>query len=156
MKKIFVIAAAVALMQGAVFAQNLKSVAEKEVKVNYVKDFQHQVKDATNIEWFQMDEQTFKVTYLDFEKSRQAMVFTPKGSETHYYIEKKYVPTAITDTMHHMFPKYSFSDCWVRKTRGKITYQALIGKKSGILWWRKTKDPKTLNFEVDGKFINAE
>ena len=50
MKKILAFAAALMLFQGALFAQNMKSVPEKDVKVNYVKDFQRQVKDATNVE----------------------------------------------------------------------------------------------------------
>ena len=52
MKKIIAIAVAVLLCQGAVMAQKPKAVAEKDVKVNYVKDFQRQVKDATDVAWF--------------------------------------------------------------------------------------------------------
>ncbi len=156
MKKILVVAVAILLCQGATMAQKLKSVPEKDVMVNYVKDFQRQVKDATNVEWWKVDTLVFKVTYLDAEKSRQAMVFSNKGSETHYIIEKQYYPAAIKDTVNHLFPKYSIQDVWVRKMRGKMTYQASIAKKSGMLWWKKYKDFKTLNWEVDGKYINAE
>ena len=156
MKKILLLAAAAALLQGNVFAQKLKSVPEKDVTVNYVKDFQRQVKDASNIEWWKVDSLVFKVTYLDAEKSRQAMVFSNKGSETHYMVEKEYYPAAIKDTVSHLFPKHSIQDVWVRKLRGKMTYQASIAKKSGMLWWKKLKDFKTLNWEVDGKYINAE
>ncbi len=156
MKKILVIMAAVALFQGNVFAQKLKSVPEKEVKVSYVKDFQRQVKAATDVAWWQVDSLTYKVTFLDEEKSRQAMLFSNKGSETHYIIEKQYYPAAIKDTVNHLFPKYNIQDVWVRKMRGKMTYQAAIAKKSGMLWWKKLKDYKTLNWEVDGKYINAE
>ena len=156
MKKILAIAVAVLLCQGAVMAQKPKAVAEKDVMVNYVKDFQRQVKDATNVEWWQVDSLTYKVTYLDNEKSRQAMVFSNKGSETHYIIDKQYYPHAVKDTVSHMFPKHTIEGVWVRKVRGKMTYQACIAKKSGVLWWKKMKDYKTLNWEVDGKFINAE
>ena len=156
MRKIFAIATVALLLQGAAIAQNLKSVPEKDVKVNYVKDFQRQVKDATNVEWFMIDEYNYKVTYLDYEKSRQAMVFNSKGSETHYYIDKQYVPSAIKDTVSHLFPKCKVQDCWVRKTRGKMTYQASIAKVSGFLWWKRVTDPKVLNFEVDGRYIGEE
>lgn len=156
MKKILAIAVAVVLCQGAVMAQKPKAVAEKDVKVNYVKDFQRQVKDVTDVAWWQVDSLTFKVTYLDNEKSRQAMLFSNKGSETHYLIEKQYYPTAVKDTVAHMFPKYTIEDVWVRKARGKMTYQAAIYKKSGCLCWKKVTDYKTVNWEVDGKFINAE
>ena len=156
MKKILAFAVAITLLGGAVFAQKEKAVAEKDVKVNYVKDFQRQVKEATNVEWWQIDEQTFRVTYIDAEKSRQGMLFSNKGSETHYFIDKKYYPHAVVDTVNHMFNGYNITDVWVRKMRGKMTYQARIAKKSGFLWWKKEKDVKKLNFEVDGKYINAE
>ncbi|MBR4738629.1 MAG: hypothetical protein IK058_01355 [Bacteroidales bacterium] len=157
MKKILAIAVAVVLCQGAVMAQKPKAVAEKDVKVNYVQDFQRQVKDATNVQWWQMDSLTYKVVYLDNEKSRQAMVFTNKGSETHYYVEKQYIPAAIKDTVNHLYPQYTIGDVWVRKVRGnKMTYQACITKTSGFLCWKKVKDHKVLNWEVDGKYINAE
>ena len=156
MKKVIVFSAAVLLFGGVAFAQKAKPVAEKEVKVNYVKDFQRQVKDATNVAWWKVDSLTFKVTYLDAEKSRQAMLFNNKGSETHYIIDKQYYPAAVKDTVSHLFPKHTIQEVWVRKVRGKMTYQASIAKKSGMLWWKKLSDYKTVNWEVDGKYINAE
>lgn len=153
MKKIAIIAATLLFVQGALLAQ--KSVPEKDVKVNYVKDFQRQVKDAKSVQWFQMDENTFKVTYRDAENSRQAMVFNNKGMETHYIIEDHY-PHSIMDTVKHLFPKYSITDVWVRKVRNKLTYQARIAKVKGFLWWKKETDAKTLNWEVDGKYIGEE
>ena len=156
MKKIFAFTAVVLLCAGPLFAQKEKAVAEKEVKVNYVKDFQRQVKDVENVAWWQVDSLTYKVTYTDADKSRQAMVFSNKGSETHYFIDKQYYPHAVTDTVNHMYNGYNITDVWVRKMRGKMTYQARIAKKSGFLWWKKEKDVKLLDFEVDGKFISAE
>ena len=153
MKKIFALAVAVTLFGSVAFSQNEKTVAEKDVKVNYVKDFQRQVKDATNVVWWQIDEQTFRVNYLDGEKSRQAMLFSNKGSETYYYIDKQYYPNAVKDTVSHLFKGYSLTDVWVRKVRSKMTYQARIAKKSGFLWWKKESDAKVLNWEVDGKYI---
>jgi hypothetical protein len=153
MKKIFALTATLMLMGGMTFAQTLKAVPEKDVKVNYVKDFQRQVKDATDVVWYQIDENTFKVTYLDEEKSKQAMVFSNKGSETHYIIDKQYYPAAVRDTVNHLFKGYDITDVWVRKMRGKMTYQARIAKKKGFLWWKKETDVKTLNWEVDGKYI---
>ncbi len=153
MKKILAFAAALMLFQGALFAQNMKSVPEKDVKVNYVKDFQRQVKDATNVEWYQVDENAFKVIYLDAEKCRQAMVFSNKGTETHYYIDKEYYPAAVRDSVSHLFKGYDITDLWVRKMRGKMTYQARIALKKGFLWWKKEVDVKTINWEVDGNYI---
>lgn len=156
MKRILTIAATAVLMQGALLAQNEKTVAEKDVKINYVKDFQRQVKDPSNVVWWQLDEQTFRVNYLDSKNSRQAMIFSNKGAETYYYIEKQYIPAAVRDTVDHLFPKYTICDVWVRKVRSKMTYQARIAKKSGFLWWKKESDAKVLNWEVDGKYIGVE
>lgn len=153
MKKIALIAAALLLSQGALMAQ--KKVAEKDVKVSYVKDFQRQVKEPTNVQWYQIDENTFKVDYLDNEKSPQAMVFSNKGMETHYIIEDHF-PLSITSYIKANYPKYSIDQLWVRKARNKMTYQARIIQKKGFLWWKKVVDTKVLNFEVDGKFISAE
>ena len=153
MRKIFAYAAALMLLNGITFAQDYKSVPEKDVKVNYVKDFQRQVKDPTNVEWYQMDENTFKAIYLDSEKSRQAMVFSNRGSETHYFIDKKFYPSCVRDTVNNLYNGYNVTDVWVRKVRGKMTYQARIAKKSGFLFWKKETDFKVLNWEVDGKYI---
>ena len=40
--------------------------------------------------------------------------------------------------------------------RGKMTYQAYIAKMGGFLCWKKEKESKLVNWEVDGKYINAE
>ena len=155
MKKIALIAALFFLSSGVLFAQ--KAVNEQDVKINYIKDFQRQMPNATNIAWWQIDENTFKVTYLDDEKSPQAMVFSNKGMETHYIIEDKhYFPATIVEYVKANFAGFDITDLWVRKARNKMTYQARIAKKSGCLWWKKEKDPKILNFEVDGKFIEEQ
>ena len=155
MKKIALIAALFFLSSGALFAQ--KAVNEQDVKVNYVKDFQRQMPNATNIAWWQIDENTFKVTYLDEEKSRQAMVFSNKGMETHYIVENSdYYPKAIVDYVKAKHPGFNITDLWARKARNKMTYQTRIARKSGFLWWKKEKEVKILDFEVDGKFISAE
>ena len=153
MKKITLIAVALLLSQGVIMAQ--KKVAEKDVKAAFVKDFQRLSKNPTSVEWWQYDENTFKVTFRDSEKSRMAMVFSNKGMETHYIIEDHY-PHSITSYVKANYSKHSVTDLWVREIRGKMTYQARIAKKSGFLWWKKEKDVKMLNFEVDGKYINAE
>lgn len=150
MKKIIITAALALLVAGGAAAQ--KAIPEKEVKVNYVKDFQRQEKNATEVQWWRVDSLTYKVTFRDAEKSRTAMLFSNKGMETHYFIEDHY-PHAILDTLASLYPAYSVKDVWVRKVRNKMTYQACIVKKSGFLWWRKESDPKVLNFEIDGRFI---
>ena len=150
MKKITLIAVALLLSQGVIMAQ--KKVAEKDVKAAFVKDFQRLSKNPTSVEWWQYDENTFKVTFRDSEKSRMAMVFSNKGMETHYIIEDHY-PHSITSYVKANYSKHSVTDLWVREIRGKMTYQARIAKKSGFLWWKKETDVKVLSWEVDGKYI---
>ena len=153
MKKIALFAALVFLSSGVLFAQ--KAVNEQDVKVNYIKDFQRQAKDATDIQWWQIDDNTFKATFLDEEKSRQAMVFSNKGMEVHYIIDdSKYYPKAIVDYIKANFSGYDIKEFWVRKARNKMTYQARISKTSGFLFWKKESDPRVLSFETDGKFID--
>lgn len=157
MKKIITLVALAALMQTAAMAQQEKAVAEKEVKINYVNDFQKQVKNATDIAWYRVDSLTYKVRYTDEEQSRQAMVFSNRGTETHYYIDSRWYPQAIRDTVSRHYVGFSIDELWVRKARGKMTYQARIAQRSGFLWWKKVKAVKTLNFETaDYKFINEE
>ncbi len=154
MKKIALIAALFFLSSGVLFAQ--KAVNEQDVKINYIKDFQRQVKDATDIQWWQIDDNTFKVTFRDEEKSRQAMVFSNKGMEVHYIVEdSQYYPKAIVEYIESNYDGYDIKELWVRKARNKMTYQVTVTKTSGFLFWKKESDPKTLNFEVDGKFIDA-
>ena len=57
------------------------------------------------------------------------------------------------DSVSHLFKGYEITDVWVRKMRGKMTYQARIALKKGFLWWKKEVDVKTINWEVDGKYI---
>ncbi len=153
MKKIALFAALFFLSSGVLFAQ--KAVNEQDVKVNFVKDFQRQVKDASDIQWWQIDDNTFKVTYRDEEKSRQAMVFSNKGMEVHYIVENSdYYPKSIVDYVKSNFSDYDIKELWVRKARNKMTYQVRVSKTSGILWWKKESDPKILSFETDGKFID--
>lgn len=153
MKKIVAATIALVLLGGTLFAQNIKAVPEKDVTAKFVKDFHNQQKDASDVAWWQIDSLTFKVTFLDADKSRQAMILSNKGTETHFFIDKKYYPAAIRDTVSHLFPDFTIDDVWVRKVRNKMTYQAKIVKMGGFLWWRKVKATKLLNWEVDGKYI---
>lgn len=156
MKRIMSLVAVAALCCGPLAAQRETRVAEKDVDVNYVQDFQRQAAGAKDVAWWKSGEDAFKATYLDAENSRQAMVFSPRGSETHYFVDLRYCPAAVRDTAARLFPAYKLEKVWVRKMRGKMTYQARVVKRSGFLWWRKEVDAKVLNFEVDGRYINID
>ena len=83
------------------------------------------------------------------------MVFSNKGMETHYIIEDHF-PQSIVDYVKANYNGSKVTDLWARKARNKMSYQARIARKSGFLWWKKEKDVKILNFEIDGKFISEE
>lgn len=154
MKRILIAMTMVALGMGQLMAQKETPLNEKDVDVNTVKDFQHQQAGATHVAWWKTGDDIYKVTYIDAEGSRQAMLFSPRGTETLYYVDAQYCPHSVRDTVVSLYPGYAIDQVWVRKVRGKYTYQVRVAVKSGFLWWRKETDAKLLNFEVDGKFIN--
>ena len=156
MKKIFILATLVLMCQTVVFAQKMKTVKESDVPMRYVKDFQNQAKQAQNVTWtMTADSVVFMATFNTVDGDKQAIRFSPKSTETRYYVESKYYPHAIMDTIAHLYPKYKVQEIYIRSLKGKMTYQAAIARVKGFLFWRKTVDPKTVSFETDGKLIEA-
>lgn len=155
MKKIIVVALIAILSQGVVFAQKVKTVAEKDVPVRYVQDFQRNAKDASSVVWSMVDSTTYDASFTNAKGSDIVYRFTVKGMETRYIIPSKYYPHAITDTLSAQYPKYKITSLYTRNLRNKVTYQARIAQTKGFLC-KKEKNVKLLNFETDGKFIDAE
>ena len=147
MKKILVLAALVVMSQAVVFAQKEKTVKEADVPVRYVKDFQNQASDAQNVVW------TMALDSVDGDK--QAIRFTTKTSETRYYIEDKYIPHAIKDTVAHQFPKHKISEVYIRNLKGKMTYQCRIYQNKGFLFWKRETNVKIISFETNSKIIEV-
>lgn len=155
MKKIFALSIALILAQGLCLAQQGKSVAESSVNSRYVQDFQRQHKDAQNVKWQQIDSTTYEALFTNGDGEQQGMRFTPKGTEDRYYIDAKYTPKFMKDTIDHMFKDYSLRQVYVKTAKKKSSYHAYICKRSGFLFWKKDKEPKTLNFETTGKYIDS-
>ncbi|MCQ2297634.1 MAG: hypothetical protein MJZ51_03325 [Bacteroidales bacterium] len=155
MKKIIAVALIAIFAQGIVFAQKAKTVAEKDVPVRYVQDFQRNAKDATSVVWSLVDSNIYDATFVNAKNTQMVYRFTPKGMETRYMIPSKYYPHAITDTVAHQYPKHKVTSLYTRNFRNKVTYQARIAQKKCFLS-KKEKNVKLLNFETDGKFIDAE
>lgn len=155
MKKILIIALIAILAQSAVFAQKAKSVNEKDVPPRYVQDFQRNAKDVKSVAWTKIDSTTFDATFVNTNNTTMIYRFTPKGMETRYIIDSKWYPHAIKDTVSHQYPKHKITDLYVRNAHNKVTYQTRIAQKKGFIC-KKEKDIKMLNFETDGKFIDAE
>ena len=158
MKKLILLVFSTILLQGIVQAQTPRQVSEKEVKSKYVQDFQRLAPDAKQVQWSLIDENTFQANFLNTDNEKQAILFSNKGTETHFFIDPEYYPTFVKDTISKMHPKHTINELYVLKVKNKMTYQTKIAitKKKGILWWKKveSKDPKTVNFEIDGNFIN--
>lgn len=156
MKKIVVLVALVALCQTMVFAQKEKSVKESDVPARYVKDFQNQVKEATNVSWtMAVDSSAYMATFINSEGDKQALRFTPKTSEERFYIEERYYPHDIKDSVASMYPKHHITDLYVRNLKGKMTYQCRIARKKGFLFCKKETDVKVISFETNCKIIEV-
>ena len=156
MKKILVLAALVVMSQAVVFAQKEKTVKEADVPVRYVKDFQNQASDAQNVVWtMALDSSAYMSTFTSVDGDKQAIRFTTKTSETRYYIEDKYIPHAIKDTVAHQFPKHKISEVYIRNLKGKMTYQCRIYQKKGFLFWKRETNVKIISFETNSKIIEV-
>lgn len=155
MKKILTLATILLLAQGVSYAQQGKTVAESSVAPRYVQDFQRQQKEAQNVKWQKIDSTTFEALFTNTDGELQGMRFTPKGTEDRYYIDTKYTPKFMKDTVDHMFKGYSMKQVYVKTAKKKSTYHALISKRSGFLFWKKETNPTTLNFETTGKYIDS-
>lgn len=149
MKKILAIMAAVLLCQVAVMAQKPQNVAEQDVPERYVKDFQRQAPDASRVMWYKEKSDVFMVTYQAKDMC-QSIRFTPRGLETRYAVDLKWTPQAIKDSVSHNYPKYKIREVNVLNVKNKSTYEAKISLSK-----KKDKSAKLLNFETDGKFIDA-
>lgn len=155
MKKIIALALVAILTQGIAFAQKSKVVNEKDVPPRYVQDFQRNAKDVNNVTWTMVDSLTYDATCYNASHYEMVYRFTNKGMETRYVIPAKYYPHAIQDTVKAEYPKHKIVKLYTRNVRNKVTYQARIAQKKG-LFSKKEKNVKLLNFETDGKFIDAE
>ena len=156
MKKIIVLAALVMMCQTMVFAQKEKSVKESDVPARYVKDFQNQAREAKNVTWtMAVDSSAYMATFINTDGDKQALRFTPKTSEERYYIEEKYYPHDIKDSVASMFPKHKITEVYVRNLKGKMTYQCRIARKKCCLFCKKETEAKVLSFETNGKIIEV-
>ena len=154
MKKIITIALVVLLGQGVAMAQKAKTVQEKDVPQRFVKDFHNKAKDIQAVTWTQVDSMVYDAAFVNAQGNKMAYRFSPKGTETRWYIDTKWQPQAIKDSVSHNYPKHKIRECYVLSIKNKSTYQARIAQTKG-LFKKREKDVKLLNFETDGKFIDA-
>lgn len=153
MKKILLLALIVLLGQGVAMAQKAKSVSQSDVPERYVKDFQNKAQGVTDVNWTLVDSMIYDATFVNANGTKQSYRFSPKGTETRWYVETKWYPQAIKDTVAHNYPKHKITELYVLNIKNKSTYQVRIAKKG--LFCRKEKDPKLINFETDGKLIDV-
>ncbi len=153
MKKILILAAAILLSQTLLFAQSGKSVQQRNVPERYVKDFNKKAEKPSKVSWQMIDSLVYEARYTNASETECAMRFSPKGSETRYFVDTKYYPHAITDSVANNHPGYKIKELYILEIKNKCTYQVLIGKSKG-LFSKKWKNMRYMNFETDGKFID--
>lgn len=154
MKKILILSLAVILTQGVVMAQKAKKVQEKDVPERYVKDFHSKEKNQVEVAWTLVDSMVYDATFVKDNGTTQSYRFSPKGTETRWYIQERYYPHAIKDTVASLYSGHKITECYVLSIRNKTTYQVRIAKMKGFFRKRET-GVKLLNFEIDGKYIDA-
>ncbi len=153
MKKILLICVALLACQTAIFAQ--KEVAQDEVPSRYVNNFKSLIKDAeVSPVWTLVDSMVYDATYTNSNGNKMAYRFSPRGTETRWFINPKFYPQAIKDTVANHYPKFHITELYVLSVRNKSSYQARIAKKSGFLFFKKESSVKLLNFETNGKFVD--
>ncbi|MCR4816445.1 MAG: hypothetical protein K5842_04590 [Bacteroidales bacterium] len=153
MKKLFIFAATILLAQTIAFAQNGKTVSEKDVPERYVKDFQRLATDVKNVEWRIIDTLVYDAKFVNESGTKTAYRFSPKGTETRWFIDEKYYPHTILDKIKELHPNYKVKELYALQIRNKVTYQVLAGQRKG-LFTKKWKNMRLLNFETDYKFID--
>lgn len=153
MKKIIVFAAIALLSQGILFAQNGKSVSDKDVPERYVKDFNRLVPDVKNVDWRIIDTLIYDANYVNDNGTRTTYRFSPKGTETRWYVDEKYYPRSIVQKIKADHPGYKIKEFYTLMIKNKVTYQVLVGQSKG-LFVKKWKHMRLMNFETDGKFID--
>ena len=153
MKKILILAATMMLAQTMVFAQSGKSVSEKDVPERYVKDFTRLASEAKNVDWRLIDTLVYDANYVNESGTKTAYRFSPKGTETRWYIEEKYYPHAILEKIKESHPGYKVKELYALQIKNKVTYQVLIGQRKGF-FTKKWKNMRLMNFETDYKFID--
>ena len=153
MKKILALAAAVLLSQTLLFAQSGKSVSTKDVPERYVKDFNRLTSNATDADWYMVDTLVFDAYYTSANGNKSSLRFSPKGTETRWYINEKYYPHTVVNQIHESHPNFKIKELYILSIKNKSTYQVLVGQRKG-LFTKKWKNMRLMNFETDGKFID--
>ena len=153
MKKIRIILALLALLQTVAYAQ--KTVSESQVPKKYVNNFADLTKNQkASPTWTRVDSLVYDATFKNESGTKMAYRFSPRGTETRWYIDSKYYPASIKDTVARHYPGFKVTELYALSIRNKVTYQARISKMGGFLFWRREKSVKLLNFETTGKYID--
>lgn len=150
MRKLMLIMAMMIATQTAVLAQKSVVVSEKDVPERFVKDLSKRYPEIKNVEWMKVDSLVYDANFVS-NNNPMTMRFSNKGVETSWHVNLEYTPAAIKTYVVENYPKYKVRKMAIVDIRNKKIYKATITKK--FLFW--TRDTKVLNFEIDGKFIDA-
>jgi len=157
MKKTLLFLLMALVMGSATWAQQAQKVNESDVAPRFVQDFQKKQPKATQVTWFKVANDNYRVDFRDADGDAVSILFGNKGTETLYLIPSNCYPAFIRDTIAHNanFAGYSIDKLYAREVKNTLTYQARVVKKSGMLWWRRVTAAKLVNFETTGKFLDA-
>lgn len=153
MKKIIIFAAIALLSQSLLFAQSGKTVSDKDVPERYIKDFNRLVPDAKNVSWHIIDTLIYDANFVNDKGTKTSYRFSPKGTETRWFVDEKYYPRSIVQKVAAEHPGYKIKELYTLMIKNKVTYQVLVGQRKG-LFVKKWKHIRLMNFETDGKFID--
>ncbi|MBQ6956519.1 MAG: hypothetical protein IJP80_07895 [Bacteroidales bacterium] len=153
MKKIIILAAVALLSQSLLFAQNGKAVSDQDVPERYIKDFNRLVPDAKNVDWHLIDTLIYDAYFVNENGTKTSYRFSPKGTETRWFVEEKYYPRSIVQRVEVEHPGYKIKELYTLMIKNKVTYQVLVGQRKG-LFVKKWRHMRLMNFETDGKFID--
>lgn len=153
MKKIIIFAAIALLSQSLLFAQNGKAVSDKDVPERYVKDFNRLAPDVKDVDWRIIDTLIYDANFVNEKGTHTSYRFSPKGTETRWYVDEKYYPHSILKKIEEEHPGYKVKELYTLMIKNKVTYQVLVGQRKG-LFVKKWKHMRLMNFETDGKFID--
>ena len=95
----------------------------------------------------------YDANFYNESDTRMTIRFSPKGTETRWYVEEKYYPHAILETIETMHPGNKVKELYALSIKNKVTYQVLVGQRKG-LFVKKWKNMRLMNFETDNKFID--
>lgn len=150
MKKLFFILFFAALTLGAAMAQEGRSVSESQVPTKNVKDFLNRFPNAGGVAWAKMDSVSYNVSFTDEDGTAAQVRYSPMGTENCYFVEPKFYPHVIVDTIKTLYPSHDIKYICLKEKQRNWSYEARISVRKGFLFWKKESDIHVIIFNLQG------